>query len=102
MYQDVRHCAADVICFIVSQLEDKSDPTTCSVAHLYDILGCFSPATLMMKILLQLLWQEKIGWDKVIPPKNIVKDCVKKFPYFLHALFLNISKRHAKLRLLIA
>ena len=69
--------AADVFCVIVPQLEDMSDPTkrqvTSAVAHCYDILGWFSPATLLMKILLQRLWQEKIGWYEVIP-SQLVKD----------------------------
>ena len=63
--------AADVFCVTVPQLEDMSDPTkrqvTSAVALYYDILGWFSPATLLMKILLQRMWQEKIGWDKVVP-----------------------------------
>ena len=54
-------------------LDDSSDPTkrqvTSAVARLYDLLGWFSPVTLLMKILIQRLWQEKIDWDDVIPSK---------------------------------
>ena len=33
------------------------------------LLGWFSPVTLLMKILIQQLWHEKIDWDDVIPSK---------------------------------
>ena len=37
------------------------------VARVFDALGWFSPATISMKILLQRLWELKIGWDDQVP-----------------------------------
>ncbi len=37
------------------------------VAKTYDILGWFAPTTIKMKILLQSLWEEAIGWDDPVP-----------------------------------
>ncbi len=36
-------------------------------AKVYDIMGWFSPAILYIKLLLQKLWKEKIGWDDPVP-----------------------------------
>ena len=33
------------------------------IAKTYDILGWFSPAIIKVKILLQQLWEQKVGWD---------------------------------------
>ena len=38
------------------------------VAKIFDALGWFSPTTVKMKILLQRVWEAKIGWDDVVPP----------------------------------
>ena len=35
------------------------------VAKTFDVLGWFSPTT---KILLQQLWEAKLGWDDTVPP----------------------------------
>ena len=37
------------------------------IAKTYDVLGWFSPTIIKMKILLQRLWELKIGWDKQVP-----------------------------------
>ncbi len=38
------------------------------VAKTFDVLGWFSPTTVKMKILLQKVWESKIGWDNELPP----------------------------------
>ena len=40
---------------------------TSDIAKTFDILGWFSPSTIIVKILLQRLWELKIGWDNPIP-----------------------------------
>jgi hypothetical protein len=37
------------------------------VAKIFDALGWFAPTTVMMKILLQRVWEAKIGWDDSVP-----------------------------------
>ena len=37
------------------------------VAKTYDVLGWFSPAIIMVKILMQRLWELKVDWDDPIP-----------------------------------
>ncbi len=37
------------------------------VAKTFDALGWFSPTIVKAKILLQMLWLEKIGWDDLVP-----------------------------------
>ena len=37
------------------------------VAKTFDVLGWYSPAIIKAKILLQILWLEKIGWDDLVP-----------------------------------
>lgn len=37
------------------------------IAKLFDILGWFSPVIVSMKILLQQLWELKLGWDDPVP-----------------------------------
>ena len=39
------------------------------VAKTFDILGWFSPAMVKVKILLQQLWELKVGWDDTVPPQ---------------------------------
>ena len=38
------------------------------VAKTFDVLGWFSPSTIMVKILLQQLWEQKVDWDEEVPP----------------------------------
>lgn len=42
------------------------------VAKIFDALGWFAPTTVMMKILLQRVWESKVGWDDLVP--NIIQD----------------------------
>ena len=37
------------------------------VAKTFDVLGWFSPCIIKMKILFQLLWELKVGWDDPVP-----------------------------------
>ena len=37
-----------------------------NIAKTYDVLGWFSPAIIKVKILLQQLWEQKVGWDDPI------------------------------------
>ena len=37
------------------------------VAKMFDVLGWYSPTVVKAKILLQLLWSEKIDWDDPVP-----------------------------------
>ena len=36
------------------------------IAKVYDVLGWFSPSIIMAKILLQRLWEQKVGWDESV------------------------------------
>ena len=38
------------------------------IAKTFDALGWFSPSIIKAKILLQRLWESKIGWDDLLPP----------------------------------
>lgn len=38
------------------------------IARTFDILGWFAPSTIKMKILLQRVWELKLGWDEAVPP----------------------------------
>ena len=38
------------------------------IAKIFDVLGWFSPSTIKAKILLQRLWESKIGCDDLLPP----------------------------------
>ena len=42
------------------------------VAKTFDILGWFCPSIILIKILLQQLWEQKIDWDDVVP--SSIKD----------------------------
>ena len=37
------------------------------VAKTFDVLGWFSPSIVLMKMLLQKLWELKLGWDNLVP-----------------------------------
>ena len=37
------------------------------VAKTFNVLGWFSPTTIKVKILLQRLWEQKVGWDDLVP-----------------------------------
>ena len=38
-----------------------------NIAKTFDILGWFSPCIIKAKILLQWVWESKIGWDDLLP-----------------------------------
>ena len=42
------------------------------IAKTFDVLGWFAPATILMKILFQHLWEIKLEWDEEVP-RNIQK-----------------------------
>lgn len=46
---------------------------TSDIARTYDVLGWFAPAIIKVKILLQKVWEAKIGWDDCVP-RPIVDD----------------------------
>ena len=48
------------------QISVKNTPPTRLVASVYDPLGLISPFVLTAKIILQKLYNEKIGWDEEI------------------------------------
>ncbi len=60
-------------CFHVATLTLTSDdhPTkrkiASNVAKTFDLLGWFSPSIIVIKILLQKLWKENLGWDEPVP-----------------------------------
>ncbi len=38
------------------------------IAKTYDVLGWFAPSVVMVKVLLQRVWEARIGWDETVPP----------------------------------
>ena len=42
-----------------------------AVGKFFDVLGWFSPSTVQIKIILQLTWKEKLGWDDPLPASMI-------------------------------
>ena len=37
------------------------------ITKTFDVLGWFAPAIITVKILLQLVWEEKVEWDEPVP-----------------------------------
>ena len=58
------------------------------VASVFDPLGLVSPLIITCKLLIQTLWQNKVGWDDVIP-HDIALECGKSLKEFhkLNELF---------------
>ena len=49
-------------------LEDVTKRALVSdIAKTFDVLGWFAPTIVSMKILLQRLWESKVGWDDPVP-----------------------------------
>ena len=49
-------------------LENMTKRTLVSdIARTFDVLGWFAPTIISMKILLQRLWESKVGWDDPVP-----------------------------------
>ena len=62
------------------------------VQKIFDPIGMLSPTLLLPKLLLQEIWQMKIGWDHELPP-DVIKRFLKWF-YDVH-LLKNVSiSRH--------
>jgi hypothetical protein len=40
---------------------------TSDIARTFDVLGWFSPSVIKAKILLQRLWERRVGWDEAVP-----------------------------------
>lgn len=64
-------CNSDYLSYSIS-LNIKEKTATkrsilSNISRIYDPLGLLSPCTIVIKIMLQKLWQEKIGWDESIP-----------------------------------
>ena len=52
------------------------------IAKTFDVLGWFAPATILMKILFQHLWEIKLEWDEEVP-RNIQEmhhECKQHLP----------------------
>ncbi len=54
------------------------------VAKTFDVFGWFAPTTIKVKILLQKLWEEGIGWDAQVPAH--IKDEWLRWRSELHKL----------------
>ena len=61
----------DHFCLTVAELPPIANITkralVSDIAKTYDVLGWFSPAIIKVKILLQQLWEQKVGWDDPVP-----------------------------------
>ena len=38
-----------------------------NIACLFEVMGCCSPAIIMMKMFLQELWEKNLSWDQPVP-----------------------------------
>ena len=63
--------AQDSLHVATPTLDPTDSPTkrqvASDVARTFNILGWFAPAVILIKILLQHLWQLQLGWDKMVP-----------------------------------
>ena len=61
----------DMLHVSTPELKPQYVPTkreiTSVLARVFDVLGWFAPAIVFVKILLQKLWESKLGWDDPIP-----------------------------------
>lgn len=85
--------------FFSFRIEGNTSDTPCSkrsilsfAAKIWDILGFLCPVIIKIKILLQQLWSQNIGWDD-IPPHHIVKTW-NEFRLQLQSLSLLSIPRH--------
>ena len=76
----------------VASLQETNNMTkralVSDIAKTFDVLGWFSPSIIKVKILLQRVWELKIGWDDLLP-QNIHQLCFQRRSE-LHLL----TKRH--------
>ncbi|KAI5755226.1 hypothetical protein M8J77_015196 [Diaphorina citri] len=85
--------------FFSFRIEGNTSDTPCTkrsilsfAAKIWDILGFLCPVIIKIKILLQQLWSQNIGWDD-IPPHHIVKTW-NEFRLQLQSLSLLSIPRH--------
>ncbi|XP_053597998.1 uncharacterized protein LOC128668657 [Microplitis demolitor] len=67
-------CAPDLLMFTgqpILQATITKRTILSETAQLFDPLGLISPIIVRAKVLMQDLWQEKIGWDDTLPPQII-------------------------------
>ena len=61
----------DMLHVSTPELKPQDVPTkqeiTSVLARVFDVLGWFAPVIVFVKILLQKLWELKLGWDDPIP-----------------------------------
>ena len=50
-----------------SQIDPTKRSVVSDVAKTFDILGWFSPTTIIAKILLLRCWEQKVNWDGQVP-----------------------------------
>ena len=66
------NAAIDHFCLTVAELPPLKAITkrllVSDIAKTFNVLGWFSPSTFKTKILLQRLWELKVGWDDSVPP----------------------------------
>ena len=51
----------------VTSLQETNNTLVSDIAKTFDVLGWFSPSIIKVKILLQRVWELKIGWDDLLP-----------------------------------
>ena len=61
----------DHFCLTIANLPPLNNITkrvlVSDVAKTFNLLGWFSPTTIKVKILFQRLWEQKVGWDDLVP-----------------------------------
>lgn len=62
-----------------------------NIAKTFDVLGWFSPSIIKLKIFLQRLWEEKVGWDEPIP--NGIRDEWERWRSELNVLSNKLIRR---------
>ncbi|XP_072395063.1 uncharacterized protein [Diabrotica undecimpunctata] len=64
-------CDSDTLTYKVADLPNPNKVTKriilSRIAQIYDPLGLLSACTITAKIIMQILWQEKQGWDESVP-----------------------------------
>lgn len=63
--QDTLYIATPVLADNVSATKRQ---VSSDIARTFDVLGLFTPTTLVMKVLLQDIWRLRINWDDALPP----------------------------------
>ena len=61
----------DTLHVAIPELKEEGAPTkrqvAFAVARTFNVPGCFAPVTVTLKILLQKLWERKLGWNETVP-----------------------------------